>query len=648
MSVTLSGTFLNPDGSNIGTGTLILTLSQSAVETGTGWVVPSVVRVSLTNGAIPGATTVLGNDVLTPSGTVYSASILTSAGFSWNLGSFSITGSSFNFNDAVPVSQSLIFPPTTLAIKPATSDGIQFVSANGNDSNDGLSWGTAKLTIQAANTTLATSGGTIFVSASTIILASTVTLNTGVSIVGTGWQSVLSVTHTNDAIVTAPNSQIRNLQIVVGTTASRSGSALIRQGGIVNLVENVRFVADLASANNGMAIASTYTGGAFSLGQLFIRDTIIDCAGGGKWTNALLVSSSSTYIGNVRVFNMQLENGGGSNGGGIFTDAPVVIDGSVDAPIIEYANFALASGSGGSCYNVRNTVGNPPHMVFFHNCFAESDGYALGFTGLKIDAGTDVQYVGGDLSGLLVGAAINGASANSTTISRVIFESIGESAITYTGTLQAIISENWFKSTGLSAANTYDTIAIAADSQGFIITDNIWLNATGTPRYGISIATGVSNNFSITGNVYGDLDVSFGTGFLLNGATGTQIELILQSGGTELYGTTFVASQTVPTAASGVLRLATTDTIAWRNNANSGDVALSKNTSDQLTAGAMALTGEFACNGATPVAATTGYGTPTGNALTASFAASTITLPELAAELAQLILDLKAAGLIKA
>lgn len=44
--------------------------------------------------------------------------------------------------------------------------------------------------------------------------------------------------------------------------------------------------------------------------------------------------------------------------------------------------------------------------------------------------------------------------------------------------------------------------------------------------------------------------------------------------------------------------------------------------------------------------AATGYGTPTGNALTPSFSASTITLEELAAEVAQLIIDLKAAGLL--
>lgn len=35
-------------------------------------------------------------------------------------------------------------PGATVAIKPATGDGFRFISGGGNDSNDGLSWGTAK------------------------------------------------------------------------------------------------------------------------------------------------------------------------------------------------------------------------------------------------------------------------------------------------------------------------------------------------------------------------------------------------------------------------------------------------------------------------------------------------------------------------
>ena len=35
----------------------------------------------------------------------------------------------------------------TAARKPTSNDGMQYVSENGSDSNDGLSWGTAKASI---------------------------------------------------------------------------------------------------------------------------------------------------------------------------------------------------------------------------------------------------------------------------------------------------------------------------------------------------------------------------------------------------------------------------------------------------------------------------------------------------------------------
>ena len=52
------------------------------------------------------------------------------------------------------------------AMKPGASDALQYVSPNGNDSNDGLSMGTAKLTIMAAYDALGQGGGTIYISGS--------------------------------------------------------------------------------------------------------------------------------------------------------------------------------------------------------------------------------------------------------------------------------------------------------------------------------------------------------------------------------------------------------------------------------------------------------------------------------------------------
>lgn len=49
---------------------------------------------------------------------------------------------------STPTSLSATFG--TQALEPSPSDGIQYVSNNGNDANDGLSWGSAKYTIDAA------------------------------------------------------------------------------------------------------------------------------------------------------------------------------------------------------------------------------------------------------------------------------------------------------------------------------------------------------------------------------------------------------------------------------------------------------------------------------------------------------------------
>ena len=64
--------------------------------------------------------------------------------------------------------------------------------------------------------------------------------------------------------------------------------------------------------------------------------------------------------------------------------------------------------------------------------------------------------------------------------------------------------------------------------------------------------------------------------------------------------------------------------------------------------GKLTVTGNFACNGSSAVAQPTGYGTPTGGALVSSFAAGSITAAQVAAELAQLIIDLKKSGIIGA
>lgn len=52
---------------------------------------------------------------------------------------------------------------SNVAIKPGVALGIQFVTAEGNDANDGLSLGSAKLTIMAGYDALPAAGGTVFI-----------------------------------------------------------------------------------------------------------------------------------------------------------------------------------------------------------------------------------------------------------------------------------------------------------------------------------------------------------------------------------------------------------------------------------------------------------------------------------------------------
>lgn len=66
--------------------------------------------------------------------------------------------------------------PSSAALKPATTDAIQYVTTGGNDLNDGLSWGSAKATVPAAAAAIfanSANGGTVYVGAGTFSYAPT-------------------------------------------------------------------------------------------------------------------------------------------------------------------------------------------------------------------------------------------------------------------------------------------------------------------------------------------------------------------------------------------------------------------------------------------------------------------------------------------
>jgi hypothetical protein len=98
------------------------------------------------------------------------------------------------------------------------------------------------------------------------------------------------------------------------------------------------------------------------------------------------------------------------------------------------------------------------------------------------------------------------------------------------------------------------------------------------------------------------------------------------------------------TAPSGTAHRITTQSLVYDGNIGSWFAKAPGITST----GVLAVSSYFAANGVTPAAPNTGYGTPTGGSVQGSFAAGSITLANLAAAVAQSIIDLKATGLIKA
>jgi hypothetical protein len=106
-------------------------------------------------------------------------------------------------------------------------------------------------------------------------------------------------------------------------------------------------------------------------------------------------------------------------------------------------------------------------------------------------------------------------------------------------------------------------------------------------------------------------------------------------------------STTAALVGSGGLAIAKS---AWIGTAlhTAGACTLDTGANGSSFGGKLTVTGNFACNGSSPVAQPTGYGTPTGGALVSSFAAGSITAAQVAAELAQLIIDLKKSGIIGA
>ncbi len=175
----------------------------------------------LTTTVIPDV--ILPNDPMNPTVTTVTTTGAISALSMALSGNLTVGGS-------VSVTGTLLAP--NVAGKPSTADSICYVSAAGNDLNDGLSWGTAKLTIMACYDALPLAGGTIY---NTNGVAATSTAGQGIWIMGPGDPNFASPPVGWRKAKSGAVNFIGNAGVTLGTNSNFGGRTSIVCGSAADL-----------------------------------------------------------------------------------------------------------------------------------------------------------------------------------------------------------------------------------------------------------------------------------------------------------------------------------------------------------------------------------------------------------------------------
>jgi hypothetical protein len=391
-----------------------------------------------------------------------------------------------NQNGALYLQPDFFGIATSVAMKPVTSNAIQYVTTTGSDANDGLSWGSAKATIQAAVNALpltpdGSTSGIVYVAAGTY------TFSTGI---------VLPASHAHDSIsiigvpgdgTASPPSSVQGGTILNYTGSGAAITQVIassaNQNDLAGSIENI--VVDGANAT-GSAIGIKFGG----MLNMNIRDvSIADFSGTGQ-------------------VGIQVDN----NGTSVFTER-------YHFPFVSFENDNI-----GLQFKVENG-GN--------NSFGHSGGNVLYFD--EYNGQTGISIVGGT----------GGASV-------------------YDG--------DWTFEGNFVGTSTFMSIDGTSNFKGHI---NFLCEAGGSNVTRFSIASGgvikVFGEFAPTGVFTDSNGNSNGGGLVTNGDNNGNYIQFNQ------------LSSTAPNpATSGDINLENLASIAWRNGANTGDVALSVNSGNNL------------------------------------------------------------------
>jgi len=331
----------------------------------------------------------------------------------------------------------------------------------------------------------------------TYTVSSTITVSSdGVQIVGHGLCSNLSITTTSDAFaVTGALFQLRDMNVTIGTATSRNGSAIVHATnatGSQGLIQNVRFVGNASSTDNGMILYEDQPDTGLWIG----RDWRI--IGGVKWQAFIKLKSAGTDT----IASNYFYTLAGSAG---CTEACISLDGAIDTVLM----FGLdiepnVTGSGPDLW-LKNTpaAAISPRGVICTGCALSNSSASSTGPAVQLDNSRHFQMIGGEISGPSDGIDVN-TNAIETIIDGVQFLNVGQHGIKDSSTAAGFshYDHNTFVDVCGATNNTYDAIQIANSVfDRTVIGNSVRLFAnTNKCAHGINIVGGSGSGISVIAN----------------------------------------------------------------------------------------------------------------------------------------------------
>lgn len=170
--------------------------------------------------------------------------------------------------------------------RPVAGDAVLYVAAGGSDANDGLAWGSAFASIQAAHDALPAAGGRIEVGGGTF--AGFTWTKSDVHIIGRGRDITTIAAAAGDIVTLSTTAAITDCVISDLTIHSQAGgghAVVVPTGFSMSLVENVNIRQSNDAKSVWHCVRSAATGGMFN--------TVFR---GGHWTHTATATVPGVYI----------------------------------------------------------------------------------------------------------------------------------------------------------------------------------------------------------------------------------------------------------------------------------------------------------------------------------------------------------------